>query len=82
MCPGSTVVGGESLRRFLLGKQWKNQVLPSNYRLFQVADLICTLELTLSKIEMGQISNTEDAFFHGAHEFKKGYWRKIKTKEL
>ncbi len=59
-----------------------HKVQPADYRLFQVADLICTLELTLSKIEMGQISNTEDAFFHGAHEFKKEYWRKIKPKEL
>lgn len=58
------------------------KVTPADYRLFQVADLICTLELTLSKIELGLFSKTEDAFFHGSHEFKKEYWRKIKTKEI
>ena len=58
------------------------KVQPADYRLFQVADLICTLELTLAKIEQGSFSKTEDAFFHGAHEFKKEYWRKIKAKEL
>ena len=58
------------------------KVRPADYRLFQVADMICTLELTLSKIEMGLFSNTEKSFFHGAHEFKKMYWRKIKSKEM
>ncbi len=58
------------------------KVTPADYRLFQVADLICTLELTLSKIELGLFSKTEDAFFHGSHEFKKEYWRKIKAKEI
>ena len=58
------------------------KVQPADYRLFQVADLICTLELTLSKIELGMFSNSEKAFFHGAHDFKKEYWRKIKIKEI
>lgn len=38
------------------------KVQPADYRLFQVADLICTLELTLAKIEQGSFSKTEDAF--------------------
>ncbi len=58
------------------------KIQPADYRLFQVADLICTLELTLEKIEKGLFSKTDDAFFHGAHDFKKEYWRKIKTKEI
>ncbi len=53
------------------------KIQPADYRLFQVTDLICTLELTNAKIELGQFSKTEDEFFHGAHEFKKEYWRKI-----
>ena len=53
------------------------RILPTDYRLFQVADLICTLELTLTKIELGLFSKTEDEFFHGSHKFKKEYWRKI-----
>ena len=39
------------------------KVQPADYRLFQVADLFCTLELTLAKIEMGRFSNSEDEFF-------------------
>ncbi|MBR1796679.1 MAG: DUF3800 domain-containing protein [Clostridiales bacterium] len=58
------------------------KIQPSDYRLFQIADLICTLELTASKIEFGSFSNTELQFFHGSHEFKKEYYRKIKKKEL
>ncbi len=53
------------------------KVQPSDYRLFQVADLLCTLELVHAKIETGQFSKTEDRFFHGSHEFKKEYWRKV-----
>ena len=53
------------------------KVQPADYRLFQVADLFCTLELTLAKIETGLFSNSEDEFFHGSHEFKKEYWRKL-----
>lgn len=58
------------------------KIQPADYRLFQIADLICTLELTASKIEFGSFSNTEYQFFHGSHEFKKEYYRKIKKKEL
>ena len=53
------------------------KVQPADYRLFQVADLFCTLELTMAKIETGLFSNSEDEFFHGSHEFKKEYWRKL-----
>ena len=58
------------------------KIQPADYRLFQIADLICTLELTASKIEFGSFSNTEYQFFHGSQELKKDYYRKIKKKEL
>jgi len=58
------------------------RVQPADYRLFQIADLICTLELTLAKFEAGTPSKSEIAFFHGIHDFKKEYWRKIKLMEL
>ncbi len=58
------------------------KVQPADYRLFQVADLLCTLELTHIKIELGQFSKTEDQFFHGSHDFKKEYWRKIKKMRI
>jgi len=58
------------------------KVQPADYRLFQVADLFCTLELTLAKIEMGLFSKSEDEFFHGSHEFKKEYWRKLEKMRI
>ncbi|MBR4474422.1 MAG: DUF3800 domain-containing protein [Oscillospiraceae bacterium] len=58
------------------------KVQPADYRLFQVADLICTLELTLSKIEHGLFTKTDYEFFHGSHEFKKEYWRKIEKLKM
>ena len=41
------------------------KVLPSDYRLFQVADLICTVELLRIKSEKGNLSNSEERIFHG-----------------
>ena len=81
--------GQKALKR-ILNKTFQNmfsnvevrKIHPTDYRLFQVADLICTLKLILSKIEIGLFSKTEDTFFHGSHEFKKEYWRKIKNKEM
>lgn len=58
------------------------KVQPSDYRLFQVADLLCTLELVHAKIELGLFSKTEDEFFHGSHEFRKEYWRKIEKMQI
>ncbi len=58
------------------------KVIPSDYRLFQVADLFCTLELINSKIEMGLFSKSENEFFHGKHGFKKDYWQKVKKMKL
>ena len=40
-----------------LNYEFKKEVQPGSYRLFQVADLICTLELLRIKTERGQLSN-------------------------
>ena len=58
------------------------KVKPSDYRLFQVADLICTLELVNAKIENGGLSKSEKEFFISARNFKKEYWRKINRMKL
>ncbi len=58
------------------------KVNPIDYRLFQVADLICTLEHIYSKIELGIFSNSEKEFFGSPHIFKKDYWRKIDSLRL
>ena len=58
------------------------KVQPADYRLFQVADLLCTLELTYTKIESGLLSSSEKDFFTGVQGFKKEYWRKIELLRL
>ncbi len=56
------------------------KVMPSDYRLFQVADLICTLELLKIKMENGQLSNSEERIFHSKRDLKKDFLKGIKKK--
>ena len=49
------------------------KIAPSDYKLFQVADLICTLELTKMKYTDGTASKSEHEFFHGMNQFKKDF---------
>ena len=58
------------------------KVSPVDYKLFQVADLICTLDHIKAKIDIGQFSNSEKEFFSSPHQFKKDYWRKINSKRM
>jgi hypothetical protein len=58
------------------------KVKPANYKLFQVADLICTMELLALKIEAGQLSHSEQEFFCSVREFKKNYWKPLQKKRL
>ncbi|WP_143084998.1 hypothetical protein [Pseudobutyrivibrio sp. OR37] len=41
------------------------KVIPSDYRLFQVADFICTMKLTELKLEKHNMSVQELRFFSG-----------------
>ena len=52
--------------------QFVKDVSPERYKLFQVADLACTLELTHLKLkETGALSASEQQFFGGAKNFRK-----------
>jgi len=56
-------------------------VSPSKYRLFQAADLACTLELVRAKLEdSGVMSESENSFFGGVKAFRKGYLKPIERK--
>ena len=57
------------------------RVLPANYKLFQAADLICTLALLEKKIENGELTRSEKLIFHTKRELFKEYIKKIKKKE-
>ena len=56
-------------------------VEPSKYRLFQVADIVCTLELARAKLsEPEGLSESEHVFFGGEKKFKKNYLKLLDRK--
>lgn len=58
-------------------------VSPSNYKLFQVADLICTIELIRAKAKDRGLSRSEELIFHSARDFKKDFGTRLhKQKQL
>lgn len=57
------------------------RVMPENYKLFQVADLICTMELIRHKLEIGIFSKSEEQFFGNERDLKRNYIRHIEKKE-
>ena len=58
------------------------KVRPVEYKLFQIADLICTLELINEKTHSIGLSKSELDFFESAHKFKKDYYKKLLHKKL
>lgn len=55
------------------------KVRPVDYRLFQAADLICTINLIRLK---ANLSNSEKAFFGSYRELKKNYIKPLEKKRL
>ena len=53
------------------------RVLPVQYRLFQSADLICTLELLRLKADAGKMSASEKGFFGSERKLKKDYLKQL-----
>ena len=58
------------------------KVRPSDYCLFQAADMFCTLELARKKMEDGNLSKSEDLFFRGWRNLRKNYLKSIERKHL
>ena len=58
------------------------KVLPKDYKLFQAADLICTLQLLELKCERHELSRSEQLIFHNERELKKQFLKPIKKKEF
>lgn len=58
------------------------KVKPVDYKLFQVADLICTIELLAEKADSGNFSASELDFFDNIRNFKKNYLKYIRKKQL
>lgn len=58
------------------------KVLPSEYKLFQVADLCCTFELIRLKLENTELSKSEQRFFGNTKDLKKNYLKPLAKKEF
>ena len=71
----------ESFAIFASRTEFVPEVEPSRYRLFQVADLICTLELARAKLATPEgLSESERAFFGGERNFKKNFLKILDRK--
>ena len=56
------------------------RVRPSDYCLFQAADMFCTLELVRRKLEGAGLGKSEEVFFHGARALRKNYLKPMERK--
>ena len=66
----------------VLNKVEFRKILPVDYKLAQVADLICTLEYLSIKVNEKSLSKSELAFFGSARELEKNYLRHIRKKRI
>lgn len=55
---------------------------PRDYRLEQVADFLCTLELTCEKFRNGEQTETDNKFFGDWKSFRVNYLKPIRRKRL
>ena len=66
----------------ILGNVEFRKAKPSTHKLFQAADMFCTLELLALKAEKKILSNSELTFFSSARNLKKSYLRIVKKKRF
>ena len=71
-----------SVFNVLLPSVETKKVIPSDYRLFQVADFICTMKLTELKLKKHNMSIQELRFFGGEDGVIKNYLKDLKKYEL
>ena len=58
------------------------RVKPVDYKLFQAADMLCTLELLAQKAENKTLSHSEITFFKSAGELRRTYLKPIRQKRF
>ena len=58
------------------------KVAPANYKLFQAADLLCTMELLLKKVDRKMLSKSELTFFTSARNLAKSYLQALQRKRF
>ncbi len=55
---------------------------PSDYCLFQAADMMCTLELIAEKLNCGGLTKSEEEFFVNTKNLKKNFLKPLKRKAM
>ena len=66
----------------VFAKYEMRKISPSEYKLFQVADLICTIELMSKKFETEEMTKSEMLIFHSKRDFKKDFQKGLRKKQL
>ena len=69
------------LNSFLVDVDFRH-VQPHQYKLFQVADMICTLELSKLKYDNNTLSQSEENFYESRRKFRDFYYKTIKKKKI
>lgn len=66
---------------FITNVEFKKAV-PADYKLYQAADMLCTLEMLALKYKSNTLSNSELKFFKSAKDLYKSYIRAIQKKKI
>ena len=73
---------GEAFSIFASKTVFVGDVHPRDYRLFQVADVLCTLELIRCKLQAGcHLNRSEFEFFNGFQNLNRNYFKVIDRKQ-
>ena len=70
-----------SVFTILLPRVEMRKVIPSDYRLFQVADMLCSMELIRLKLDASAVSASEMEFFGNIRDLKKNYLKPLEKLE-
>ena len=71
----------DSFRKYFNNMEFR-KVIPSDYRLFQIADLACTLQLELLKVENRKLTKSDLLFFQSERVLRKNYLKPLEKKTL
>ena len=78
------IYSGQIMSRIVVDSKTKEEgikfrvITPNIYKLFQAADLICTLALIKNKLISGKaLTNSEEIFFGSSGKLRKNYLRSV-----
>lgn len=73
----------EAFGMFSARTEFVEDVRPEKYRLFQAADLLCSVELIAAKLNAGSpMTASEDRFFGSSRVFERDILRKLMVKKI